>query len=182
MENRSDKLEYNQKLLLVRFIFYWKDNDMLTFLNGDGFLGTSAPLHSDLALIMILISAILFTVGWRLAIGKHYKAHRWVQTTAALVNASVVITVMVTSFFTHILPGIPGKLLEGDYGFTTFHALVGTAGLLLGMFVVLRANGLAPRPLRFNNYKLFMRTAYLLYMLSTLLGVIVYGLVYIYHI
>jgi hypothetical protein len=27
-----------------------------------------------------------------------------------------------------------------------------------------------------------MRTAYLLYMLSTLLGVIVYGLVYIYHI
>ena len=39
---------------------------------------------------------------------------------------------MVVSFVTHILPGIPGRLLEGDYALTTFHAIVGTVGMVLG--------------------------------------------------
>jgi uncharacterized membrane protein YozB (DUF420 family) len=155
---------------------------MLAFLTGPGFLGTSASFQADLTLILILISSILFTIGWRLAVGKHYEAHRWVQTTAAIINTTVVVGVMVVSFVTHILPGIPGKLLEGDYALTTFHAVVGTMGLVLGVFVVLRANGLVPKPLRFKNYKLFMRIAYSLYMLATLLGIIVYVVVYIYHI
>ena len=63
--------------------------------------------------------------------------------------------------------------------FTTIHALVGLAALLLGVFVVLRGNGLVPKALRFKNYKLFMRTAYVLYMLATLLGVIVYVLAFV---
>jgi uncharacterized membrane protein YozB (DUF420 family) len=86
---------------------------------------------------------------------------------------------MIKSYVTFILPGIPSKLLEGDYAFTTIHALVGLASLLLGVFVVLRGNELVPNALRFKNYKLFMRTAYSLYMLATLLGVIVYILVFI---
>jgi len=155
---------------------------MQVFLNGAGFLGTSASFQSDLSLILVLLSAILFTIGWRLAVGKHYVAHRWVQTSAAILNGIVVLGVMVISFDTHILPGIPAKLLEGDYALTTFHAIVGTVGFLFGIFVVLRANGLMPKPLRFNNYKLFMRTAYILYMLATFMGVIVYVVVYIYHI
>jgi uncharacterized membrane protein YozB (DUF420 family) len=86
---------------------------------------------------------------------------------------------MITSFIIYILPGIPRKLLEGTYGVTTLHAFIGMLGLLLGVFVVLRANGLMPRPLRFKNYKRFMRTSYALYMLATLIGVIVYVAVYI---
>jgi hypothetical protein len=54
------------------------------------------------------------------------------------------------------------------------HAMLGTAALLFGIFVVLRGNELVPKGLRFNEYKPFMRTAYTLYMLATLLGVIVY--------
>jgi hypothetical protein len=50
---------------------------------------------------------------------------------------------------------------------------------LLGLFIVLRANGLVPKALRFTNYKLFMRTSYGLYMLATLIGVIVYIAVYV---
>ena len=167
---------------MVRFNFYWKESDMQVLLSRAGFLGTSASFLSDLSLILILLSAILFTIGWRLAVGKHYEAHRWVQTSAAILNAIVVIVVMVTSFIAHILPGIPAKLLEGDYALTTFHATVGAVGLLFGIFVVLSANGLMPKPLRFNNYKLFMRTAYILYMLATFMGLIVYVVVYIYHI
>ena len=147
---------------------------MMNILNRPGFLGTHAPFISDLTLVLISLTAILFTVGWQLARHRHYEAHRWVQTVAASINAVVVLVVMVRSFVVHILPGIPGKLPQGDYAITTVHALVGTAGLLLGLFVVLRANELVPKGLRFNDYKLFMRTSYTLYMLATLLGIIVY--------
>ena len=147
---------------------------MIKFLNQPGFLGTRAPFLSDLTLILILLTAILFTIGWQLAQHKHFEAHRWVQTSSASLNAVVVLVVMIRSFVVHILPGIPGKLFQGDYGVTTVHALVGATGLLLGIFVVLRANKLVPQALRFKKYKPFMRTAYGLYMAATLIGVIVY--------
>jgi uncharacterized membrane protein YozB (DUF420 family) len=148
-------------------------------LTGQGFLGTRALLHSDLSLILILFSAALFTIGWRLAVRRNFETHRWVQTAAAILNTIVVLVVMIASFIIYILPGIPEKLLEGTYGVTTVHAFIGALGLLLGVFVVLRANGLMPKSLRFKNYKLFMRTSYWLYMLATLIGVIVYVAVYI---
>ena len=152
---------------------------MISFLNGPGFLGTHAPFISDLSLILILLTAIMFTIGWQLARHRHYQAHRWVQTVTAAINAIVVLCVMINSYVTHILPGIPAKLLEGDYGVTTVHAVVGTIGLLLGVFVVLRGNGLVPKALRFKNYKMFMRISYAFYMLATLLGVIVYILAFV---
>ena len=152
---------------------------MNNFFSGPGFLGTRAPFYSDLSLILTLITAVLFTAGVQLARRKHYQAHRWIQTTAACLNALVVIVIMIRSFLTYILPGIPGKLLVGTYGITTVHAAFGMLGLLLGLFVVLRANGLVPEGLRFTNYKLFMRISYGLYMLATLIGVIVYITVYV---
>ena len=151
-------------------------------LNGPGFLGTNAPFRVDVTLILILVSAVLFTIGWRLAVRKRYEAHRWVQTSAVILNTMVILFTMISSFLIHILPGIPGKLNEGDYALTTVHALVGTVGMLLGVFIVLRGNKLVPKALRFRNYKLFMRTSYALYMLATFLGVIVYITVYVYGI
>ena len=152
---------------------------MSNFLTNPGFLGTHAPLRSDITLVLIIVSAILFTIGWRLAVHKRYQAHRWVQTVTAVLNALVVVLSMVTVFIEVILPGIPGKLLEGSYGVTTVHALVGAIGVLLGLFVVLRGHDLVPKGLRFSNYKLFMRTSYIIYMLSTLGGIAVYIIVYI---
>ena len=152
---------------------------MIDFITGPGFLGTHASFLSDLSLVLTLLTAIMFTIGWQLARRRHYEAHRWVQTVTAVINAIVVLGVMVKSFVVHILPGIPGKLLEGDYGVTTIHAIVGTIGLLFGIFVVLRGNGLAPKALHFKNYKLFMWTSYVLYILATLLGVAVYVLAFV---
>ncbi len=147
---------------------------MINFLNQPGFLGTRAPFISDLTLILILLTAILFTIGWQLARHKRFEAHRWVQTTAAVLNAIVVLVVMIRSFILHILPGIPAKFFQGDYAVTTVHAIVGAAGLLLGVFVVLRGNEMVPNAWRFKNYKPIMRTAYSLYMAATLIGVLVY--------
>ena len=155
---------------------------MNTLLNAPGFLGTNANFLSDATLVLILLSAVLLTIGWQLAVRKRYEQHRWVQTFAVTLNTIVVLFTMISSFVIHILPGIPGKLNEGDYAVTTIHALVGMVGMVLGVFIVLRGNKLVPKVLRFKNYKLFMRTSYALYMLATLLGVIVYLLVYVYGI
>ena len=127
----------------------------------------------------VVLSAILFTIGWRLAVAQKFEAHRWVQTSAAIINTIAVLVVMIPSFIIYILPGVPAKLLEGSYGVTTIHAIIGVIGLLLGIFVVLRANGLMPARLRFTNYKAWMRTSYVIYMLATLIGVYVYIVVYV---
>lgn len=155
---------------------------MNALLNGPGFLGTNANFRSDATLVLILVTEVLFTIGWRLAIRKRYVAHRWVQTSAVILNTIVVLITMISSFMVYILPGIPGKLNEGSYGLTTVHAFVGLVGLLLGVFIVLQENNLVPEALRFRNYKLFMRTSYLLYSLAALTGVIVYIVVFVYGI
>jgi uncharacterized membrane protein YozB (DUF420 family) len=155
---------------------------MKDFLTDPGFLGTKATLRSDLTLVLILVSAVLFTIGVILARNKRYEAHRWVQTSAALLNTLVVVISMVTSYIIHILPGIPAKLGQGDYAVITVHALVGVIGVLLGIWVTLVGNKLLPKGLSFTNYKLYMRWAYGLYMLSTLGGVIVYIIVFVFGI
>ena len=81
---------------------------------------------------------------------------------------------MILPFRDFIAPGIPERLNESFYYVTTLHAFVGFSALLFGLFVVLRGNGLMIKPLRFNNYKLFMRISYALYMLATLIGIGVY--------
>jgi uncharacterized membrane protein YozB (DUF420 family) len=152
---------------------------MSDFLTMPGFLGTKATFRSDLTLVLILISAVLFNLGFILARRKHFTAHRWVQTSAVTLNTLVVLISMVTSYIIYILPGIPAKLAQGDYAVTTLHALIGAIALVWGVFVALRGNNLVPKKLRFNNYKLFMRWAYGLYMVATLGGIIVYIIVFV---
>lgn len=155
---------------------------MSDFLTTPGFLGTKATLRSDLTLVLILVTAILFTIGFILARRKHFTIHRWVQTNSVILNTLVVLISMVTSYIIHILPGIPAKLLKGDYAVTTLHGIIGAFALLLGVFVALRGNELVPHRLRFKNYKHFMRWAYSLYMLATLAGVILYVIVFVFGI
>jgi uncharacterized membrane protein YozB (DUF420 family) len=152
---------------------------MSDFLTTPGFLATKATLRSDLTLVLISISAILFSVGFVLARRKQFVAHRWVQTTSVTLNTLVVLISMVSSYIIHILPGIPAKLNQGDYAVTSIHGMVGAITLLFGVFVALRGNKLVPKRWRFKNYKLFMRWAYALYMLATLGGVSVYIIVFV---
>ena len=152
---------------------------MLSWLDGPGFLGTPAPLLSDLALVVVTLTALMLTVGWQLARRKRFAAHRWVQTSAVALNALVVVLVMLRPFLTNIAPGIPARLGRPIYAVTTLHALAGASAVLLGSFIVLRANGLMPRALQFSNYRPFMRTAYVLYMLATVLGISVYLVTYV---
>ena len=144
-----------------------------------GFLGTRATFGPDLALVLILISSTMFTIGWQLAVHKHYDIHRWVQTSAAIINSSAVLAIMVGSFWGFTLPHLPAKIGQTVTQVTTVHAIIGAITFLLGVFVVLRANKLVPKAWRFKNYKLFMRTAYSLYMLTTFIGIAVYLVTYV---
>jgi plastocyanin len=148
-------------------------------MNGRGFLGTNASVLADISLIMGILVALVLTVGMLLAVRKRYQAHRWVQTTAVTLNVVQVLTIMVASFFKSAAPGIPQKLNETYYQAATIHALLGVCTLLFGSFVALRGNELVPRALKFNNYKLFMRTAYTMYILVTFLGIWVYSVWYV---
>jgi uncharacterized membrane protein YozB (DUF420 family) len=147
---------------------------MNDILHQSGFFGTSANFAADFTLVMMILIAILFTTGVVLAVKKKYDTHRWVQTTAAILNAIMVLWMMILPYRDFVAPGIPTQLSEKFYAITTLHAFVGLFALTFGLFVTFRGNGLVPKALKFKNYKGFMRVAYGLYMLTTLLGVLVY--------
>ena len=155
---------------------------MQQLLFGPGFLGTNAPFISDLSLVLMLLAVGTLTYGRYLARNKRYRAHGWIQTAGVALSALVAVTFMLYSFLKHILPGVPSKLLEGDYGLSTLHALTGSAAVLLGVFVVLRGHNLVPKAMRFRNYTAFMRSSYTIYLLATLLGLAIYVLVFVFGI
>jgi uncharacterized membrane protein YozB (DUF420 family) len=148
--------------------------EMNDLLHSPGFLGTSANFAADATLIAMIIIGILFTIGFVLARQKHYQAHRWIQTTAAAANLVLVLWLMILPFRDYVLRNEGGPRPTYFYVITALHAFFGIAAVLLGVFVVLRANGLMIKPLRFNNYKAFMRTSYALYIIAILLGIAVY--------
>jgi uncharacterized membrane protein YozB (DUF420 family) len=147
---------------------------MTELLHQPGFLGTSANFAADMTLVLSLLVAAALTLGFLLARRGDFRRHRVVQTVAVLTNAVLVLWLMILPFRDFVAPGVPERLGERFIGVTTLHAAVGASALLLGVFVMLRANGLMPKPLRFSNYKRVMRISYALYMLATLIGILVY--------
>ncbi|MBE2200666.1 MAG: DUF420 domain-containing protein [Anaerolinea sp.] len=147
---------------------------MNEILHQPGFLGTSANFAADMTLALGLLVAVLLTLGVVMAVRQKYEVHRWLQTSAVVLNAILVIWMMILPFRDFVAPGLPQQLHERFYYVTVLHAVVGFSALTFGLFVMLRGNGLMIKPLRFNNYKLFMRISYTLYMLATLLGIWVY--------
>ncbi len=148
---------------------------MTELMHQPGFLGTSANWAADVTLLASALVALLLTIGVVLAVRGQYGAHRVFQTSAATINAILVLWLMILPYRDFVAPPTnPAGLPLSAIAVTRIHAAVGAAALILGLFVTLRANGLMPRPLRFNNYKAFMRVSYALYMLASLIGLFVY--------
>ena len=147
---------------------------MTEILHQPGFLGTAANFAADVTLVLSILVALALTVGVIYARRQQYQTHRWIQTAAVLLNVILVLWFMLLPYRDFIAPGIPQRLGDAFIWVTTLHAIVGFFAFTLGVFIVLRANGLMIEALKFSNYKLFMRTSYTLYMLTTLLGLGVY--------
>ena len=148
---------------------------MLDFLHKDGFLGTAGNFAADMTLVIMILGASIFTYGaWGMIKHDDFNRHKMIQTIGAVVNIIMVLWMMVLPFRDFVVADKGGPRLPIFYQITTLHALFGTAGVLFGWFVVLRGHGLVPKFLQFSNWKLYMRIAYSLYMIATILGVIVY--------
>ena len=144
------------------------------FFHSPGFLGTNANLAADTTLVIMLLTAALFSFGFYLARKERFDTHKWVQTFSALLNLIMVLWMMILPFRDFIMRDQGGPREGFFYTVTTLHALIGLSATIFGMYVVLRGHNLMPKFLRFQNYKPFMRVAYSLYIAATLLGVAVY--------
>jgi uncharacterized membrane protein YozB (DUF420 family) len=147
---------------------------MTDFLHQPGFFGTNANFAADMTLALSLLVIILFSIGFYLAIRGRYETHKWVQTSGAVLNIILVLWLMILPYRDFIIRDTGGPREAIFYQITILHAAVGFVTFFFGNFVVLRGHKLVPKIIQFSNYKLFMRTAYTLYLVTTLLGVGVY--------
>ena len=147
---------------------------MVAYLDGAGFLSTNGSVGADLALVVMLVAFAMLTVGVVLARTKRYTAHRWVQTAAVILNAIPVVVWMIRSYWLYVRPDLPGNLSRSIDALTTVHAVAGLVGVAIGMFVVIRAGTLTARGESVARYKNWMRAAYVVYLVATVLGVWVY--------
>ncbi len=143
----------------------------------NGFLGTKATFAQDVSLVGSIIVAIAFTIGAYLAMKGLYTAHRWVQTGAAVANLALVFGVMIPSLLA-VTPDENLTLPAAAFVAMPAHEIIGTVALVFGMYVVLVGNEWIPQRWRFANYKRFMRIAFALYLVATVVGVAVYFLIH----
>ena len=144
-----------------------------------GFLGTGATLSADLNLVVQLAMGVALLAGMFLARRKRYTAHGICQATVMLLNLVMIALVMSPSFQRQVRPQLPAGLGDRYYAVATAHAALGAAAELLGLYIVAVAGtNLLPRWLRFERWKLWMRTELALWWLVVLLGVGTYAIWY----
>ena len=139
-----------------------------------GFLRTGAPLKSDLNLAIQFCMGVALLAGMMLARRGHYRAHALCQGTVMALNLILIASVMAPSFWQGVAPGLPAGLGPA-YGISTLHAALGAVAQLLGLYILLRAGtNLLPPALRFQNYKLWMRTELALWWAVIIFGLVTY--------
>ena len=142
---------------------------------GAGFLGTAAPASADLILALEGAMAIGLVLGAVLAHRKCYRQHAWCQSSIVLLNVVLIVMAMIPSFHQHVQPKLPRKLGRSFYALAAAHAILGTLAEVAGLYILLGAGTrILPGPLRFTNYKAWMRSSLVLWWLAFLLGLATY--------
>jgi len=143
-----------------------------------GFLGTPADLLADLNLTLHVIMALALLAGAWFARRKDFATHQKIQTTVVLLNIPLIAGIMLISFLDEVAPGLPQNLVRPRTAVAAVHALLGTFGELLGLFVVLRMSPstrrLIPGFMRFQNVKGVMRFTLGTWWAITLVGLATY--------
>ncbi len=145
-----------------------------------GFLGTNATFSADLNLVAHIAMGIALLCGMMLARRRHYRAHKYCQSSILLLNLPLIAFIMFPSFRDQVQPQLPGSLGDRFYAVATAHAVIGVIAQALGLYILLVAGTkLVPRRLRFGRYKRWMRTELVLWWIVVLVGVGVYSVWYI---
>ena len=145
-----------------------------------GFLGAGAPLSADITLVIEIAMGAALLLGMLLARRQRYRAHAWCQSAVVLLNLIVIAQLMVPSFRSQIAPKIPARLAQSYYMVATIHATMGCIAELLAGYIILAAGTrILPERLRFVRYKLWMRTALVIWWVTLLLGLTTYARWYV---
>jgi len=151
----------------------------VTLINGcaamrptQGFLGTGATFQADLNLVVQVVMGMALIAGAFLAKRKRYTAHGICQTTVLLLNVPMIGLVMWPSFRLQVPSALPKIVHKGYYATATIHALLGISAEVVGLYIVLVAGAkILPQWLCFTNWKRWMRTELILWMLVLLMGI-----------
>ena len=141
-----------------------------------------APLYANLILLLEIAMGVGLLMGALLARMRRFRAHAWCQSAIVLVNLVVIVLVMIPSFRVHVSPKIPLKLGKPYYALATAHAALGTITEIAGLYILLSAGtSVLPEKFRITKYKLWMRTALVLWWVVVLSGLATYVRWYVPH-
>ena len=153
---------------------------MLSSLPVKGFLGTGATFEADLNLVVQLAMGAALVAGVLLAKQQRYRAHGICQTTVLLLNLLMIGLVMWPAFRRQVSPRFPRVLHRSYYAVPVIHAALGMAAELLGLYIALVAGtNVLPAWLRFKNWKRWMRTEFVLWLVVAATGMATYYAWYI---
>ena len=137
-----------------------------------GFLGTGATFAADFNLVVQLIMGTALIAGAHLAKQKRYKAHGMCQTAVLLLNLVMIGVVMWPSFQEQVRPALTKNHHKWYYKVAISHAALGITAELLGLYIILvAATKVLPQCLRFHNWKWWMRSELVLWIVVLLSGV-----------
>jgi uncharacterized membrane protein YozB (DUF420 family) len=143
----------------------------------NGFLGRGAPFGADLNILVQVGVGLLLLVGVGLARRGRYRGHGICQSTAFVVALTMTILWMVPAFHAIHADALGRGVVNRVTVTVGVHVALGTAAMLMGVWVLLVAGTpLIPARLRFQNYKLWMRTLLTLWGVALFLGVATYWL------
>ena len=145
-----------------------------------GFLGTNAPRSADLVLLVEILMAVALLFGAVLARNRKFRLHAWCQALVVLLNLAIIVLLMVPSFQVHVRPRLPSKLNQGYYALASVHAALGCVVEIAALYILVAAGtNLLPPQFRMTDYKLWMRTALVLWWFVVLLGLATYARWYV---
>ena len=143
----------------------------MVIISNTGFLGSGAPFSADLNLVVQVTMGGALIAGMWLAKKRCYKAHAVCQTGVLLLNLGMIGLVMWPSFQQQVRPASAKAFHKWYYQAAIIHAVLGTIAEVLGIYIVAVAGTkIIPRRLRFTNWKLWMRTELVLWMIVLMSG------------
>ncbi|MDX2161638.1 MAG: hypothetical protein SF162_09960 [bacterium] len=148
-----------------------------------GILNTGASLMADLTLlayILLIVPGML--VGFVFARRKMFEPyHKLTMTTITLINWVLIALVMAVSYAQYVAPQVPAGLNRAFYLLPTLHLVTGAAAQLLGTYLVIRMwfEKQLPAALKVVNIKRYMRLTLALWLITALLGGMLYAAWYL---
>lgn len=164
---------------------------MNAYLEPQGFLGTGASLLADLTLLAYLLLIVPGMIaGFVFARqGKHRPQHKYAMIVITLVNWLLIIFLMIVAYRFDVVGNIGSQPGNPRYLIPTIHGVLGLVAQVLATYIIYRmlredsqvaaakARGAKKEELRqywFLNAKSFMRATIILWLLTSLLGIVNY--------